>query len=240
MILLVSACVVHVDRTRQANNAPPANDAPPANTAPAATPVNAPPANTAPAATPVTAPPPANTAPAATATGTVGTAPPASTGPGSTGVAAPVIAFEEIAEPPANDTPFDGKLAIAVGRSVQLVPTAALGVWIWNEGNTWHVRTTTKGAQHRFQGVVMTTRDGTLTDVKPTKLEWNDRLRVRNGRAAAWDFSTAGHEDGFDFKTVGGQCIRFWVKVDGKADPGSVNLGKDGAHPAKWHFRLCP
>lgn len=239
--IALTACVVNVQRGRgQA-----ANDPQPANTAPAATPADPPPG---------TAPPPATAAtPTPTATGTAATpattgtaATPATTatgtaaGNGSGAVVAPAVAFEEIAEPPGNDAEAEQKLAIAAGRATALVPGANLGVWIWSDANGWHVRTTTKSQQHRFQGVVMATRDATLTDVKPTRLEFNDRLRVRNGRAVAFDFTTNGHEDGFDFKSAGGQCLRFFVKVDGKPDPGNVNLGSAGTHPAKWHFKLCP
>lgn len=221
--IVLSACVVNVERQpRQAHNAPPPQNGQPAHTDPVTT---APPANTAP---PPTAPPPASTT----------TAPPANTGPGPTGAMMP---FEELPEPPPTEPPIDVKLVDADGRPTALVAGAPLGVWIWiDRDQTWHVRTTTHSQMHRFQGVVMTVRDNTLSDVKPVRLEMNDRLRTHNGRVAAWDFSTNGHEDGFDFKTAGSQCIRFFVKVDGKADPAAINVGKNAAHPSRWHFRLCP
>ncbi len=197
---------------------------------------NAPPttaANTPPPAT--TAPPPAT---AATTTATTTTAP----APTPTTTAAPPPATTVVfVEPPEPTEPAQQmKLSVADGRPKGLKDGAPEALWIWHEDHAklWHVRTTTKRALHRFTGAVYGD-GGPITELKLTALEFNDKIKAVQ-KGIGFDFETKGHEDGFDFKVAGNHCVRFQVKVDGKAEPKVVSIGATDAHPPHWHFKLCP
>jgi hypothetical protein len=132
------------------------------------------------------------------------------------------------------------KISAADGRPKGLKDGAPEAVWIWHEdhGKFWHVRTTTKKFLHRFTGAVYGD-GGPITELKLTGLEYNDKIKAVQ-KGIGFDFETKGHEDGFDFKVAGNHCVRFQVKVDGKAEPKLVNIGATDAHPPHWHFKLCP
>jgi hypothetical protein len=130
------------------------------------------------------------------------------------------------------------KRSVALGRPTDLEPGANHGVWIWRTGDRWHVRTTTKNAKHGFTGVVSVPSGSEIERISTTKTDLADRIELRE-RAIRFDFTTQGHEDGFDF-TVGGKgCVRFAVEVDGEHAPQMIKLGKRSVRPDSWHFKLC-
>ena len=145
----------------------------------------------------------------------------------------PVVELEEPREPAQ-----EMKRSIAKGRPSELAPGAIHGVWIWRTGNRWHVRTTTKSAKHRFTGVVSVPEKNEIDRVDPTKTDLKDRIVLRD-RAVRFDFTTHGHEDGFDFTVEGKGCVRFAIQVDGEQAPQMVKIGKDSVRPSSWHFKLC-
>lgn len=185
---------------------------------------------TPPVATPSTPPADTTAAPPATTT-----APPATTS------APPTVApWQEPPEP--KDPPKDHKWAFADGRPAGLKSGAPMAYWLWNGGaadHWWHVRTTTATMKHRFQGWIVGEGKDPIREFKTTKTEHGDRVRV-TPKGIAFDFTTDGHEDGFDFKVAGRHCVRFHLFIDGDAKPAHVNIGKNDAHPAHAHFRLCP
>lgn len=144
--------------------------------------------------------------------------------------------FEQLAEPKAPAEKLD--LSVARGKPDGLASGAVHSVWIWHEGKHWHVRTTTKEAQHRFTGLVSVPDKSKISGVKITGTETKDRVRLGD-RSVHFDFTTQGHEDGFDFDVEGEGCVRFAVRVDGEAKAGVVKLGKDGTSPSSAHFKLC-
>jgi hypothetical protein len=188
---------------------------------------------------PTTAPTTATAAPtdtttAATTAPTTTTAPTATTAP----TTAPTFVFVEVPEP--TTAAVSIQYSVADGRPKGLKDGASEAVWIWHEekGKFWHVRTTTKKYLHRFSGAVVG-EGGPITEIKPTRLEWGDRIKA-SPKGIVFDFETDGHEDGFDFRVGGNHCVRFYIKVDGKEEPGKINVGKTDAHPPAWHFKLCP
>ncbi len=146
---------------------------------------------------------------------------------------APVAEMEEPREPAQQL-----KRSVANGRSKDLEPGAIHGVWIWRVGDRWHVRTTTKSAKHRFKGLVSVPEGTTIDRVGATKTDLKDRILLRE-RAVKFDFTTNGHEDGFDFTVDGKGCVRFAIEVDGERSGDMVKLGRRDVRPDSWHFKLC-
>jgi hypothetical protein len=139
---------------------------------------------------------------------------------------------------PAKEKPKKAKRAIGEGRPKGLKVGAFEAYWVWfDAGGNWRLRTTTHDAEHRFQGVIVS-EDGSISDLKPTRLEWKDRLQMTKD-TVSFDFSTKGHEDGFDFSAPEDRCVRFYLLIDGKPHVDRVNIGKGDAHPPHWHFQLC-
>lgn len=131
------------------------------------------------------------------------------------------------------------KFNLADGRPAGLHSGAPEAYWVWHDtnGKRWHVRSTTHATMHRFHGSVVPDT-GNVTTVRATRTEWGDRVRA-GAHGVSFDFHTNGGEDGFDFET-NGQCVRFHLLIDGKSEPGRINVGKSNAHPPHWHFKLCP
>jgi hypothetical protein len=62
---------------------------------------------------------------------------------------------------------FAGKPKFSEGK--------ALGYFIWNEGETWKIRWTTFGAEHRFNGNVVV-EDGDITNLKRIDVDTERRI----------------------------------------------------------------
>jgi hypothetical protein len=169
----------------------------------------------------VTAPPP-------TATVVVQTAPPPPP---------PVATFTVVTEPTV--TVVQMRYSVADGRPAGLHSGAPEAFWVWHDdhGRGWHVRSTTAGQRHRFQGAVVS--DGIITNVNATDHSFSDRIRA-DAKTVNFDFFTQGNEDGFDFRVAGSQCVRFYMTVDGRSEPQLIHIGRGNAHPGAWHFKLCP
>jgi hypothetical protein len=207
--------------------------------------VNPPPATTAQSNPAPTAEPPTPATPAAPAPAAPAMTPPAAPATPTAAPATPVPATDP-AQPahqemaPPTDKPHEFKLSVADGRPHGFKAGVPESYWIWHDdnGKWWHVRTSTHSAKHRFQGWVFHEKDR-FTDVRPTRLEWNDRIKYGTS-GASWDFETKGSEDGFDFRTNGVQCVRFHTFIDGKPNHDRVFIGAGGVHPPSAHFRICP
>jgi hypothetical protein len=149
----------------------------------------------------------------------------------------PPATFTVVTEPTV--TVVQMHYSVADGRPAGLHPGAPEALWIWHDdrGRFWHVRTTTHSQRHRFSGAVLS--DGAITNMNATDHSFADRIRA-DAKSVNFDFFTQGHEDGFDFRVVGSQCVRFYMTVDGRSEPQLVHIGRANAHPTGWHFKLCP
>lgn len=117
--------------------------------------------------------------------------------------------------------------------------TSGPGFWVWRgPKGGWHVRTTTSGKEHHFKGEIAVKGKGIMTELKANRTELNDRVRG-NPSGAAFEFKTAGFEDGVDFLVEPGNCIEFNLKLDGKAQADKIYLGGHQTNPASSWFRLC-
>jgi hypothetical protein len=129
--------------------------------------------------------------------------------------------------------------ATADDRPAGFQETSGPGFWIWRgpkEG--WHVRTTTGGKEHSFRGEIAVRGNGVLTDLRANRTELNDRVRG-NPSGAAFEFKTAGFQDGIDFKIDPGSCLEFDLKLDGKAQPKKIYIGGRQVNPPGHVFKLC-
>lgn len=116
---------------------------------------------------------------------------------------------------------------------------AQLAYWIWRDkdGVTWHLRTTAGKVVHRFSGRIWV--DGTLGDLKPSRLEIEDRLKKEDEGVLVFDFQTMEVMDGFDFKVAAGRCVTFHLLIDGKPAPQEVEIGQKEIAVGSATFRLC-
>ncbi len=98
------------------------------------------------------------------------------------------------------------------------------GYFIWNDGNTWHLRTGTRGRKHRFYGSI--TCDGKITWFRGVRLERGDSTARAGARTLRFDFKTTGGEDGVDFR-CNGRILTFKLRVDRRAaSTGEVFTGR--------------
>ena len=177
-------------------------------------------------------PPPAAVAPAPA----IAHAPPAAA-PAPVAAAPAQPAYQET--PPPAEAPQTIKFSVADGHPKGLKSGAFEAFWVWHDtnGKRWHLRSTTHSVMHRFHGGIVPD-SGQITSVKSTRLEFGDRVKS-SSKGIAFDFYTDGGEDGFDFET-NGQCVRFYLHIDGKTNPALINVGKDDVHPPSSNFKLCP
>ena len=142
--------------------------------------------------------------------------------------------------PPSSLSPSRLSTRAVSGRSPELAPGHPLGFWIWQESDgLWHVRTTAKRKDHRFQGVVRPLEGGEIVDLRLVSIDSKDRVGMV-GRALSFDFRTRSAMDGFNFRLRGSACLEFDLRLDDDGTPRYVYLGQDKIAPDSSHFILCP
>lgn len=138
------------------------------------------------------------------------------------------------------DNPVQMAAGLADGKPPRLRPGAVMAYWVWQSAKgDWHLRSTTARQLHRFQGRVHPLQGASLSNVKATRLEWGDRIRLQ-GEDIVFDFSTQAGEDGFDFKLSGNACVEMDLRIDKAPHPKLVVIGKTEQAPASAHFIVCP
>lgn len=112
------------------------------------------------------------------------------------------------------------------------------GYYIWRDDEGLHLRTTTRGVQHEFSGVIRT--DGEFVQVRGARLERDDFYRVsRDGNHIRFKFETDGGRDGLDFRLHEGTYANFELYLDGqRIDPREISIGDRGYHPRHASFTL--
>jgi hypothetical protein len=142
-----------------------------------------------------------------------------------------------------SSTPAQLNARTADGRSPALHSGDHFAFWLWrDEDNAWHLRTTTAGKSHRFQGRIHPVAPTAITELHVIGLEGGrhaDQVAMV-GPDVSVDFTTKGKEDGMDFKVSGEACLEFDLRIDGDGDPGKIFIGKSQTKPASAHFMLCP
>jgi hypothetical protein len=139
-----------------------------------------------------------------------------------------------------SSSPIQMASGLADGKPARLHPGAAMSYWVWQGAKgDWHLRSTTAHQLHRFQGRIRPGEGASLSNLKATRLEWGDRMRLQ-GQDIVFDFSTQGGEDGFDFTLDGNACVEMDLRIDTTAHPKLVVIGKGEQAPASAHFIVCP
>lgn len=123
------------------------------------------------------------------------------------------------------------------GQPYALKPGDSSGVFIWRDRDGLHLRTTTRGREHAFSGIIRT--DGRFVDVRGVRVEGNDSHRIDQDRnMIKFFFHTAGGVDGLDFRVHGDEAS-FELYIDGHMiDPNKIYVGYRGWHPDRSKFTL--
>ena len=117
-------------------------------------------------------------------------------------------------------------------------PGDARGIFIWQDKDGMHVRSTTAGRGHVFSGVIRT--NGEFYNVRGVREEAGDFYRVSRGRDdIAFRFRTAKDVDGLDFRVKEGSRLYFDLFMDGhRIDTREIYVGRHGWHPEHSAFTI--
>ena len=113
------------------------------------------------------------------------------------------------------------------------------GVYMWHDGDGWHVRVThANDDKTTFTGRLQTS--GAFVGVKPIALEHNDVVSVGSGgHVVTFKFENYGHIDGFDFHTSCAPAISVSLTRGGHRLPTDrIFIGDHQIHPAGNPFRI--
>ena len=125
------------------------------------------------------------------------------------------------------------------GRPSGINPFTTAHIYMWHDGDGWHIRATHRTTNKRtFAGQLST--GGTFAKVHAVQLEKSDSLQVSNGgHNITFLFKNYGHIDGVDFRTHCAPSVSFAFQSDGKPAPaGKIVIGHNGVHPASDPFTI--
>src|SRR5215472_8979967 len=119
-------------------------------------------------------------------------------------------------------------------------------VYVWHDGDGWHVRATDKRAtDHHYTGTIRLSRNGNFTDVQPVRDEKDDRVSVDGDDTLHYDFHTFASIDGVDFRVTCGsqrgadvdrQRLTFHALFDGRPIADRVRIGDSKQSPRAATF----
>jgi hypothetical protein len=113
------------------------------------------------------------------------------------------------------------------------------GVYIWHDGDGWHVRVTHKTDDRlSVSGILHTS--GVFFDVDGVATERGDRVEVSpDHHTITFQFNNFGHIDGLDFRTYCAPAIGMGFNADGHWMPANrVVIGHGDHHPDSNPFRI--
>lgn len=107
-----------------------------------------------------------------------------------------------------------------------------IGYMIWrDQKNVWHIRWTTGGKRRLFSGTV-TPLGGSFVGAKKIGFENREDSANLSPQEIRFLAHAAGGGDGIDFGLDGRvQRVRFDLRIDGKALPDRVFVGRNKLHP---------
>ena len=119
-------------------------------------------------------------------------------------------------------------------------------VYVWHDGDGWHIRATDKRAtDHHYTGSIHISRNGSFTDVRPVRDEKDDRVSVDGDDTLHYDFHTFASIDGVDFRVtcrsqrgadVDHQRLTFHALFDGRPIADRVRIGDTKQSPTAATF----
>ena len=132
------------------------------------------------------------------------------------------------------------------GRPDGLDAGDAGAVYVWHDGDGWHIRTTDKRpTDHHYTGSVHLSKNGSFTDLHPVRDEKDDRVSVDGDNTLRYDFHTFASIDGVDFRVscpsqqgtdVERQRLTFHALFDGKPIADRVRIGDSKQSPRTATF----
>ena len=116
-------------------------------------------------------------------------------------------------------------------------PGDGLGYWLWHDEDGLHLRTTTHGREHDFNGVLRTGEQSRFVDVNGIKLDDHgpnqDRMQVIDeGEAIRFHFDTWDGTDGIDVR-LDGRTFCIELEDNGRTVAGQVHLGASQVSPSQ-------
>src|SRR5215813_11005646 len=119
-------------------------------------------------------------------------------------------------------------------------------VYVWHDGDGWHIRATDKRAtDHHYTGSIHISRNGSFTDVQPVRDEKDDTVSVDGDDTLQYDFHTFASIDGVDFRVtcrsqrsadVDRQRLTFHALFDGRPIADRVRIGDAKQSPRSATF----
>ncbi len=125
------------------------------------------------------------------------------------------------------------------GRPSGINPLTTAHIYMWHDGDGWHIRATHHNTNLRsFSGQLSTS--GKFAKVHAVHLEKSDQFSVASdGHTISFVFKNYGYIDGVDFRTHCAPSISFAFQSDGKTAPASkIIVGKNSAHPRNDPFTI--
>ena len=125
------------------------------------------------------------------------------------------------------------------GRPSGINPLTTAHIYMWHDGDGWHIRATHHTTNLRsFSGQLSTS--GKFAKVHAVHLEKSDQFSVASdGHTISFVFKNYGYIDGVDFRTHCAPSISFAFQSDGTtAPPGKVIIGSHSSHPRNDPFTI--
>ena len=121
-------------------------------------------------------------------------------------------------------------------------------LYVWHDGDGWHVRTTDRRASdHHYTGTIRVLPGGGFADVRTVRDERDDHVSIDGGGVLRYDFHTFASIDGVDFRVTcpaGAQSkadrqrLAFQARFDGQPVPDRVRIGDSKRSPRSADFRF--
>ena len=122
------------------------------------------------------------------------------------------------------------------GRPAGVHAQGAHGVYLWHDGDGWHLRVTHRGTAKQVFELKITAPNG-LYGVE--RLTERGDVLINDGTTLLMRFTNYGALDGIDFRVRCGPGISVNATVDGtQVSPTRVFLGRFSAHPTSVPFAI--
>jgi hypothetical protein len=118
-------------------------------------------------------------------------------------------------------------------------------VYVWHDGDGWHIRTTDKRAvDHHYTGTIRVEPGvARFTDIHTVRDERDDRVTIDGDNVLHYDFHTFASIDGVDFhvscppqQRVTHERLAFHTEFDGHPIADRVKIGHDKQSPKTADF----
>lgn len=119
-------------------------------------------------------------------------------------------------------------------------------VYVWHDGDGWHIRTTDRRAtDHHYTGTIRLSPAGSFTDVHAVRDEKDDKIFLVGENTLRYDFRTFASIDGADFRVtcpherkgeIEHQRLTFHTEFDGHPVAGRVRIGDSKQSPRAATF----